>query len=119
MENDPTLSIAFQELFPIVVACSLWGHHWIRKRIVFYCDNMATVLVINKGRSKSASILKLMRRLVIIAATNNFAFTAVHIPGKFNIIADSLSRFQIHRFRQAAPHAQKDPCQIPSVVMFG
>ncbi|XP_002737621.2 uncharacterized protein LOC100376830, partial [Saccoglossus kowalevskii] len=28
LENDPSLSIAFQELHPIVVACILWGKHW-------------------------------------------------------------------------------------------
>nr|XP_006822332.1 PREDICTED: uncharacterized protein LOC102808029 [Saccoglossus kowalevskii] len=118
LETDPSLSIAFQELYPIVVASILWGHLWVRKRILFYCDNLATVHIINKGRSKSPAIMKLMRRLVITAASSNFMFQAEHIPGKINHIADALSRFQVRRFREAAPTAEPTQCQIPSVVMF-
>jgi hypothetical protein len=118
LENDPLLSIAFQELYPIIVAAILWGKHWLRKRVLFHCDNMATVHILNKGRSKSPAIMKLMRRLVIVAATNNFMFQAAHIPGALNIIADSLSRFQMDRFREAAPESRAEPCQIPSHIMF-
>ena len=118
LDTNPSLSIAFQELYPIVIACLLWGKHWHRKRILFHCDNLATVQIINKGRSKSRNIMNLMRRLVIVAASNSFAFQAAHIPGKINVIADSLSRFQITRFREAAPQANKQPCQIPSDVIF-
>lgn len=58
---DEQTSMAFFELYPIVMACVLWGHQWNRKRIVFNCDNLATVEIINKGRSKIPSIMKLMR----------------------------------------------------------
>ncbi|XP_070572205.1 uncharacterized protein [Ptychodera flava] len=118
LDSDPALSIAFQELYPIVIAALLWGHLWARKRILFHCDNSATVHIINKGRSKSPIIMKLMRRLVILAATHHFMFHAEHIPGKLNTIADSLSRFQMQRFWDEAPHADPAPCQVPSEVMF-
>ncbi|XP_070549868.1 uncharacterized protein [Ptychodera flava] len=81
LDSDPALSIAFQELYPIVIAALLWGHLWARKRILFHCDNSATVHIINKGRSKSPIIMKLMRRLVLLAATHHFMFHAEHIPG--------------------------------------
>lgn len=116
--DENTLSIAFLELYPIVVASMLWGSNWCKKRILFHCDNKATVMILNKGRSKCRHIMQLMRRLVLIAAKNNFSFSAEHIPGVFNQISDSLSRLQIDRFRQLAPKAQIQPMNIPSEVLF-
>ena len=43
------VSMAVMELYPIVVACVLWSEHWSRKYILFHCDNMAKVQIINKG----------------------------------------------------------------------
>jgi len=118
IETNPEISIAFQELYPVVVAAMLWGQSWECRRIMFYSDNQATVHIINKGRSKSPAIMKLMRRLVITAGLYNFCFVAEHVPGVQNSIADALSRFQMSRFRKLAPHAQEQPCQVPCDVMF-
>ncbi|KAK6178597.1 hypothetical protein SNE40_013350 [Patella caerulea] len=105
--------MAFLELYPIVVAAVLWGHTWTKKRIMFHCDNEATVHIFNKGTSKNSDIMKLMRSLIWSAAVNNYTIKSVHIPGKFNIISDALSRFQFQRFRQAAPRAALYPTQVP------
>lgn len=102
-------SMAFYELYPIVMACVLWGQFWPRKRILFHCDNLATVEIINKGRSKIKSIMKLMRKLTWQAAGSNFTIHAQHIPGIFNSKADALSRFQMDRFRRLAPTADREP----------
>ena len=62
--------------------------------------------------------MKLMRRLVIVAATCNFHFLAAHLPGKTNIKADALSRLDLQKFHRLAPEAAPDPCLIPINVMF-
>ncbi len=111
-------SIAYKELYPIVVASILWSPGWSRKKILFHCDNMTTVDILKKGRSKSPALMSLIRRLVICAATNNFDFSAVHIPGLNNSIADALSRFQMDRFRALAPEADASPCQVPPDVLL-
>lgn len=113
-------SMAFFELYPIVMACVLWGHNWNRKRILFHCDNMATVDIIAKGRSKVPSIMKLMRKLTFHAATHHFVVHAAHIPGVNNSIADSLSRYQMQKFRMLAPAAATEPtpCLTASQIMF-
>jgi hypothetical protein len=36
---------------------------WKRKKILFYCDNEATVGIAKEGRSKCIEIIKLMRQL--------------------------------------------------------
>lgn len=115
---DEDLSIAYQELYPIAVAVQLWGKSWSRRRIIFHCDNMATVHILNKGRSPCKSIMKLMRKLVITAIINNFSYRAVFLPGRTNSIADALSRFQLERFRQLAPQAAATPCPLPVEMTF-
>lgn len=117
---DKDSSMAFRELYPIVAASVLWGEHWRCKQLVFMCDNEATVNILNKGRSKCLNIMNLMRKMTWLAAVNNFTFKAKHIPGKYNIIADSLSRFQMKRFREAAPEANlsPDPCPKASDIFW-
>ena len=114
-------SMAFLELYPIVMACVLWGHTWSQKRILFHCDNQATVEIISKGRSKVDYIMPLMRQITWCAANHNFTVHAKHIPGVDNGIADSISRFQMGRFRQLAPqaHTEPVPClQMSQLMMF-
>lgn len=107
------ISIAFCELYPIVVATMIWGHLWTKFRIVFMCDNQATCSIINKGRSKSIHIMPLVRRLTMVAIENNFTFRAEYFPGRLNDISDSLSRLQIDRFRRLAPNSEKESCRVP------
>ena len=114
IENlDSTISIAFQELYPIVVAAILWGKAWARRKVVFHCDNQATVQILNKARSKSKDIMKLMRRLTLVAASYSFSYHGRWIPGKTNTKADALSRLQISTFKRLAPEAAQEPCPIP------
>lgn len=119
LSNEQT-SMAFYELYPIVMACMLWGHLWGRKRILFNCDNLATVEIIKKGRSKIQSIMKLMRSLTYHSAVNNYVVHAQHNAGVRNCIADAISRYQMTRFRTLAPHANRTPtpCLLPSDLMM-
>ncbi|XP_053399481.1 uncharacterized protein LOC123556521 isoform X1 [Mercenaria mercenaria] len=111
--GETDMSIAFMELVPIVTSVVLWQGMWSKKQIRFHCDNQATVDIINKGRSKSSLIMKLMRRLTWCAVKGNFIVHARYFPGKFNVVSDSLSRFQMQRFRRLAPDADKYPTKVP------
>lgn len=112
-EPDKDISMALRELYPIVVAAILWGKYWSSKRILFYCDNAATVNIIQKGRSKVLSIMQLMRRLTWCSAKYNFCIYSEFLPGKTNVIADALSRFQMNKFRRLAPQADRLPHSCP------
>ena len=120
LKDNKQRSKAFLELYPIVVASMLWGSEWEVKKIMLYCDNEATVHIINKGRSQSQPIMKLMWHLTWRAAKCNFIITAKHIPGVHNDIADALCLFQISRFRHLATGAELSPCPcpIPAEVMW-
>lgn len=110
-------SIAYKELFPIVIAASLWGHLWVSRRVEFRSDNTSVVEVLRSGTSRDPKLMALLRYLLLIAARHSFTFTASHVPGKLNPIADSLSRFQFQRFRQLAPQADSVATAIPQSLL--
>ena len=115
-ELGTSRSIAWLELFPIVVALVLWCHLLKGKRIVLRSDNDTVVKVLNKQSSKCPRIMKLVRFLVLQCLKYNVLFCARHIPGTNNNIADALSRFQMERFRKAAPQADSTGTPIPEFV---
>lgn len=61
VSGSDDVSMAFREIYPIVVSCMIWGKLWQRKQILFWCDNLAAVTIINKGRSKATHIMPLVR----------------------------------------------------------
>ena len=100
--NNDT-SIAYQELFPIVLAASVWDHIWSQKRIMFYCDNEATVTAINKGTSRSPLMAKLLRKLTLCSILGALVIRASNVPVKINHISDALSHNQVSKFFILAP----------------
>ena len=61
--------------------------------------------IINAKTSKIPRIMDLLRPITLFTLQHNFTLTAVHVPSLQYGIADSLSRFQMERFRELAPEA--------------
>ena len=110
-------SIAYKELFPVVIAAHLWGSQWTRRHVLFRSDNAAVVAILCARSSKVPVLMHLLRELLLCAARFGFTFTSCHVPGLQNKIADALSRFHWQEFRQLAPEAQPSPCQIPQPLL--
>lgn len=108
--------ITFLELFPIVLAIRIWGKNLTNKRVVLFCDNQAVVSIINKHTAKGQRVMTLLRRMILLCLQNNIHFKARYINTHANIIADALSRFQMSRFRQAAPQADERSTPIPADI---
>lgn len=111
--SDVLKDMTFLELVPVVLAISLWGGKLANKKIVLHIDNQAVVAILNKLTSKSERVMTLLRSFVLASMKYNILFRAVYIASKDNIVADSISRKQWARFRQAAPHARPHPCPVP------
>ena len=107
------LSIAYKELFPIVVAAHLWGPQWSCRRVEFLCDNESVVAVLSTGTSRDPKLMVLLRFLALLAVRHSFSFKASSVPGKANPVADALSRFQFQRFRRLAPQADLAATPVP------
>jgi hypothetical protein len=71
-----------------------------------------------KQTSKDQTIMKLVRRLVLATLKHNIHFRAKHIPGKHNITADRLSRFQFQEAFQSAPQLNRLQTQIPPTSLY-
>ena len=106
-------SIQWKELYPIALACLLWGHLWSGKKILFHCDNQPVVDIWASGTSRYPNIMHLVRSIFFCGATHNFTVLVSHIVGTNNSIADSLSHLQMEHFRQLAPAAASAPTPIP------
>ena len=110
-------SIAYKELFPVVLAARVWGAQWPRQHILFRCDNEAVVHILNTRTSKVPVLMHLLRDLLFSAARFSFSFSAKHVPGIHNEIADALSRFRWQEFWRLAPQANPQPTPLPQLLL--
>ena len=106
-------SIAYKELFPVVIASHVRGHVWCKRHVRFHSDDEAVVHILNTRTSKVPRLMQLLRSLLLSAARHSFSFSARHGPGVNNQIADALSGFRLQDFRQLVPDAQPHPTWIP------
>ena len=107
------VNIAVKELLPIVLSVKLWGAKMANSRILFMTDNESVVHIINSQTSRDNALMCLVRSLVVSTMTFNIEMRAKHIPGKLNVIADALSRFQMLKVFEDAPWLNKVPESVP------
>lgn len=103
------LSIEYKEL----LAASLWGYQWKAKRVEFCSDNTAVVEVLRSRTSRDSNVIVLLCHLSMLAARHSFAFTARHVAGSSNVVADAVSQFDFQRFRQLIPQASPTAIPVP------
>ena len=75
------------------------------------------VSIVNSKRSHIPRVMDLVRHLTLLTFKYNIYIRVEHIAGKNNEIADSLSRFQLNRFRSLAPHADPRPFPVPQALL--
>ncbi|XP_053098810.1 uncharacterized protein LOC128322103 isoform X1 [Hemicordylus capensis] len=108
--------LTFLELFPIVVAMHIWSAEFANSSVLFWCDNLAVVQIVNTQTSQSPRVMGLVRALVLQCLRANILFRSRHVLGIRNDIADALSRFQLNRFRELAPEDALLPESMPAFL---
>ena len=111
-ESSVLKAITFLEIVPIVLAIHIWSSQFTAKKIILHTDNQALVQIINTNTSKSRRVMSLIHPLVLMCLRHNIQVKSSHIPGHFNEISDSISRFQWARFR--FPNADLLPTPVPA-----
>ena len=106
-------NVTFLELFPIVVALVVWGTSLGNKVIVFWSDSMSVVSAINGQSACCPLVLRLVKFLVRLCLRHNIQFSAKHVPGVDNTVADALSRFKLAEFRRLLPGAEDQMTIFP------
>ena len=99
------------------IPLELWGRYMANHSVLFLTDNAVVVEVINKQSAKNLHLMRLVRRLVVIALKCNVYFKSKHIPGKTNVIVDKRSRFREGAARQMAPWLQLLPIEMPATLL--
>ena len=110
------MSIAWRELFAILIACTLWRGFLTGRKIRIHCDNMAVVSCVNSGTSKCIHIMKLIRQPFFVAASYGFDVRLNHIAGNDNVGPDRLSRLDLNAFRVACPGADVCGASVSTLV---
>ena len=110
-------SIQVKELVPVVIAAALWGKHWRGKLIRFRVDNMAVVEILNSLYSHNSHLMHLIRLLVFFSATYDFWFSASHISGTHNTLADALSRNNSSSFLSQVERVDPSPGLVPEALL--
>ena len=106
-------SIAFKEMIPVVISAAIWGHQWSGKHVLFRCDNMAVVAVLNHRTARDKPLAHLSCCLFFFAAFHKVTLSAEHVAGVDNTLADALSRNNLPLFRSLHPQASACPTPIP------
>ena len=112
-ENWKLKDISVLELYPIVVGLIMWADKLTNQQVIFFSDNESVVHVINKQTTKDKALLALLRQLVLACLRYNFLFKARHIAGSKNVLADSLSRLQVEKFKRISQGRDLAPTKIP------
>ena len=111
-----TESIQVKELFPVVAAAALFGRQWKGKVVQFVVDNKAVVDILKEGYSRESHLMHMIRMLVFFACHFQFWWTAEHIPGRENTLADAISRNNLELFLTQASPTPGEPAIVPSAL---
>ena len=111
--------ITILELFPIYLLTSLFGHLMANSTIVYHCDNQAMTDILNKQSSKNQLVMGLVHPLVLTLIKHNIMLMSQHIPGKNNILADRISRFQVTPALLTHYNMEKQPTAVPAHLLPG
>ena len=100
------MDITWKKLFAIIVAIHTWGFFWSHQKILFHCDNQAVVDIWDRGSTRAPHTMSLVCLLYFSASRYNINVCVTHVAGVCNDIADSLSCFQMDKFRKLAPGSE-------------
>ena len=108
-------SIEYLELYVVAVAIELWANKLQNKKVIIFCDNKSVVEMINNTESSCCHCMKLIRIITLKSISENVRFFAKYVKSAENVLADALSRIQLHRFRKfTPPMVNEHPTPLPS-----
>ena len=116
-EEQP--SIEFLELFALVAAILTWSHKpdLCNTRVIIFCDNQASMHMVNNLASSYSQCMKLIRILTLNNLQFNRRVFVKYIKSADNVLSDALSRGDMAHFWCNAPsNMNKFPDQIATQI---
>ena len=108
------MSIAWRELFAIVICVATFGGNLSGRRVVMYTDNQVVYWCINSGKSRNTDLMCLIRTLCYYTTRFNIDYKACYINTNCNIIADALSRSKFGVIEQF--NLDRAPTPVPPIL---
>ena len=100
------------EAFTLLLALRFWQSQLARQNIRIFCDNTATVAVMQSGRSVDPFLLACAREVWLLATLNDISLTTTHIAGVLNQTADTLSQAHLSHSAAMALHDLETGCSL-------
>ena len=91
----------------------MWGKSCCHRHVLVYCDNMSVVQIMASKTSKGQGIMHLLRCLHFFTGIFNINLKVMHLAGKLNVVADSISH-NIFPMQSIQLSQQPMPDPIPS-----
>ena len=91
------MSIVHLEMLNIMVTIRTWGQFWAGQKICIHYDNQAVVCVLTTGKTRDPILAAIARNILMEISQFDINLKTVHIKGKCNQVADSLSRWFLDR----------------------
>jgi hypothetical protein len=88
--------ITWCELLAVVAALTTYAPRLRNQSVRFYVDNLSDVHIINRQATRSPALAGLLRQLYSLSMKHNISLHALHRPGVDNVLADFLSRPELH-----------------------
>ena len=77
----------------ILVTLRIFVRLWHRKHVLIKCDNDAVVQVLQTGKTRDPFLATVARNIWFESAIGDVSLSYVHIRGKDNKVANTLSRW--------------------------
>ena len=90
--GDLDLEIIHLEMLNTVIALRTWGIHWRHSAVDIFCDNLGMVQVVETGKTRDQFLALCVRNIWLLTASLDIQLSIHHVPGVYNVIADTLSR---------------------------
>ncbi len=114
-ERWAALNIATLELYPILVAMHVYVISFKHRKVVFHCDNMAVVHLLNRRSCKCPVLMSLMRRIALKALMCDITFASTYIASELNVKADYISRFSVSQVKLKQMGLALYPVPVPEI----
>ena len=86
--------IVHLEMLNILAAQRVWQIQWSNMKVEIACNNQAVVQVLTSGKTRALILAAIARNIQFQAALVNLSLKFTHLPGKVNVLADLLFRWQ-------------------------
>ena len=121
--SQSALHISALEMLTVILAVKVWGRRLERAKIRLFCDNEATVQVINSGKTRDVFMQCCLREICYLTAEAQCVVRAVHLPGVQNRLPDLLSRWSLSpkaqdEFRELTSHRDMTNIHIHEHLFF-